>query len=46
MVRKVLILYYKTNGIIGLKNVDANHFIIAKNVVEELKNPMRGNAKW
>jgi hypothetical protein len=29
-----------------LKNVDANHFIIAKNVEEALKNPMRRNAKW
>jgi len=26
--------------------VDKNHFIIAKNVEEELKNAMRGNAKW
>jgi len=26
--------------------VDANQFIIAKNVEEELKNPMKGNAKW
>jgi hypothetical protein len=29
-----------------LKNVDANQFIIAKNVEEELKHPMKGNAKW
>jgi len=26
--------------------VDKNYFIIAKSVEEELKNAMRGNAKW
>jgi hypothetical protein len=29
-----------------LKNVDKSYFIIAKSVEEELKNAMRGNAKW
>jgi hypothetical protein len=42
--KKGLIKYYKTRGITCLKkNVDVNHFVILKNIKEEVNSLMKGN---
>jgi hypothetical protein len=43
---KYVISYYKVNGITILKkDVGAIHFVIAKNIEEEVNSPLRENVK-